>query len=76
MELIYFVGSLLWIPVALKWGDWKNIKKYASPLYFLMLGSALANVITVNRKLWIYESPTFHISDTVIDLFITFVAFP
>ncbi|KRE29125.1 CBO0543 family protein [Paenibacillus sp. Soil522] len=76
MELVYFVGSCLWIPVALKFGDWKSLKRYAASVYYVMLGSVLAVVITANRELWIYESPTYHIDDTIIELFITFVVFP
>jgi hypothetical protein len=76
MELIFLIGYLSWILIAWKKSDWRHIDKYVSTIYFFISASLLYFYLTAADILWRFESPTFHIKHSVMELGMTFVVFP
>jgi len=76
MELIYALGFACWVVASWKWGDWNNLDRYLSSIYFFITGSLLYSYLTAHRLLWEFESPTFHLKHFVIDLAMVFIVFP
>ena len=75
MRLLIFSVFILG---TLKWGDWKNWKRYYSTILFFMLCSFYYIAIYHNHPLWRYEPkvPYFLSNNSLIALSITFIVFP
>ena len=70
----------LFLVAGLKWGDWKNWKKYHSTILFLWFGDLLYNVLCYQNIMWQYKESIFAqtvlTNHIIITLLIMFVAYP
>ncbi|WP_374214218.1 CBO0543 family protein [Candidatus Desulfosporosinus nitrosoreducens] len=57
-----------------KWGDWRNWKQYYSTILYLIIGDLSCVLLTTNKTLWQFESPT--ISNDFSEFLIAFICFP
>ncbi|MFC4802011.1 CBO0543 family protein [Neobacillus sp. GCM10023253] len=77
MHLIF--NSLFFI-AGIKWGDWRNWRKYHSTILFLWFGDLLYNFLCYDYKMWEYKESIFGLNllpnHTIITLLIMFVAYP
>lgn len=53
--MVSVIYSILWIIAALKWGDWKNWRKYYPTLLFAAVGNLLYEVVCANYPMWAME---------------------
>lgn len=68
------IVTLIIVAISLKWGDWKNWKRYYPTMLFYAIGALVYSLLTYNYPLWEYESPL--LKTTFSDLLITLVFFP
>ena len=68
------IHSVIWIILAYKLGDWKNIKKYIPTLLFWGFGNCVYELIFFNKPLWLFIDPIFksHIIVTFFNIFTVF----
>ncbi|WP_420841513.1 CBO0543 family protein [Desulfosporosinus fructosivorans] len=66
--------AILLILICLKWGDWRNWRKYYPTILYVIIWDLLYNFFTVNHPLWRFEHPV--LKHTFSDLLIAFVSFP
>ena len=70
----------LFLVAGLKWGDWKNWRKYHSTILFLWFGDLLYNVLCYEYIMWKYKENIFAqtvlTNHIIISLLIMFVAYP
>lgn len=66
--------AILFFLICLKWGDWKNWRKYYPTILYVIVWDLLYNFFTVNHPLWRLEHPV--LKHTFSDLLIAFVIFP
>lgn len=66
--------AILYILVCLKWGDWKNWKKYYSTILYVIVWDLIFYIFTQNYPLWTFNDPV--LKHTFSDLLIAFVSFP
>ncbi len=75
-ESIFLVGILGWILCAWRWADWSRFKEFRASVYVFIIGDFLYNLLTEDRHLWMFRSPTFHLSHHFLQILITFCATP
>lgn len=68
------VKAILYILVCLKWGDWKNWRKYYPTILYVIIWDLMFSRFTVNYPLWTFSHPL--LKHTFSDLLIAFVSFP
>lgn len=66
--------AILLLLICLKWGDWKNWRKYYPTILYVIVWDLLYNLFTVNHPLWRLEHPI--LKHTFSDLLLAFVSFP
>ena len=77
---MHLVLNAIFLVMGLKWGDWKNWKKYHATILFLWFGDLLYNVICYQYIMWQYKesifAETFLTNHVIITLLIMFVSYP
>lgn len=70
---IYFhvITTVFVVACAIKWGDWKNWKKYHTTMIYIAMSDLLYNFIYYNHWLWQYAP-----NHTIADLVYSFVILP
>lgn len=66
--------AILIFLICLKWGDWKNWRKYYPTILYVIVWDLLYNLFTINHPLWRLEHPV--LKHTFSDLLLAFVSFP
>ena len=56
---MHLVLNAIFLVMGLKWGDWKNWKKYHATILFLWFGDLLYNVICYQYIMWQYKESIF-----------------
>lgn len=77
---MHLIFNGLFLGAGLRWGDWRNWKKYHSTILFLWFGDLLYNYLCYNYKMWEYKESILAANllpnHTIISLLIMFVAYP
>ncbi|GHH96945.1 CBO0543 family protein [Neobacillus kokaensis] len=77
---MHLIFNALFLGAGLRWGDWKNWKRYHSTILFLWFGDLLYNILCYEYKMWEYNesimAENLLSNHTVISLLIMFVAYP
>ena len=79
-DIMHLVLNAIFLVMGLKWGDWKNWRKYHATILFLWFGDLLYNVICYQYIMWQYKesifAETFLTNHVIITLLIMFVSYP
>ena len=67
------IAALLFL-ICLKWGDWKNWRKYYPTILYVIVWDLLYNLFTINHPLWRLDHPI--LKHTFSDILIAFVVLP
>lgn len=62
--------------IGLKFGDWKNLRKYYPTILFLIIGDLLYNLFTYNDPMWSYTKAWFLQNHTLVNLWIMITVYP
>ncbi len=74
-QLIYRpILAIMFFLFCLKWGDWKNWRKYYPTMLYTVVWDLLNNFFTVNYPLWRLDHPI--LKQTFSELIIAFVYYP
>ncbi|TGE34047.1 CBO0543 family protein [Desulfosporosinus sp. Sb-LF] len=68
------IVTIIIVAISLKWGDWRNWKRYYPTMLFYITGNFVYDLIAYNYPLWEYESPL--LKTTFSDLLIALVFYP
>ena len=66
--------AILYILVCLKWGDWRNWRKYYPTILYIIIWDLIFMNFTMYHPLWTFNHPL--LKHTLSDLLIAFVSFP
>jgi hypothetical protein len=77
---MHLIFNGIFLGASLRWGDWRNWRKYHSTILFLWFGDLLYNVLCHDYRMWEYKESIFAenllSNHTIISLLIMFVAYP
>ena len=77
---MHLVLNAIFLVMGLKWGDWKNWRKYHATILFLWFGDLLYNVLCYQYIMWQYKesifAETFLTNHVIISLIIMFISYP
>lgn len=77
---MHLLINAIFLVVGLKWGDWKNWRKYHATILFLWFGDLLYNVLCYQYNMWQYKESIFAenllTNHVIITLLIMFVSYP
>jgi hypothetical protein len=52
---MYILINAIYLIAGIKWGDWRNWKKYYPTLLFLIIGDFLYNFLLYEKSMWIFH---------------------
>ena len=58
-DIMHLVLNAIFLVMGLKWGDWKNWRKYHATILFLWFGDLLYNVLCYQYIMWQYKESIF-----------------
>ncbi|WP_243290964.1 CBO0543 family protein [Bacillus sp. FJAT-47783] len=73
MIVAFGIVSLL---IGLKFGDWRNYKKYYPTILFLIIGDLLYNILTYHDPAWRYTKTWLLQNHTLVNLWIMITVYP
>lgn len=77
---MHFVYNFLFLLAGIKWGNWKDWKKYYPTILFFILCDLFANVITYQYPLWRYQETIFASqilsNHSIVSIMIMLIAYP
>jgi len=75
LQLIFRpLKAISYILICLKWGDWKNWRKYYPTILYVIIWDLIFALATSNYPLWTFSHPI--LKNTFSDLLIALVSFP
>ena len=72
--MVFGLLSVVFILLTLRWGDWRNWRKYYPTIAFWIIGNYLYDTLTYNKPLWLYYAPM--LNHTLNDLVWKFIIYP
>lgn len=71
-----FVFGAFCLLLMLRFGDWKNYKKYYPTILFMIIGDLLYNLFTYQAPTWKYNSDFILPNHTLVNLWIMMTVYP